>query len=81
MSTPYERLMAEELPTGTFGHARPPRPTHDRPAPSWTPAQQARHLADLLAALDGWHDTSQQAEQKRTRHLHLIQPHHTPDAA
>lgn len=50
MSTPLERLLAEELPTGTFGGARPAR----RPAPmSVTPrTEQARHYAELAAALE-----------------------------
>lgn len=47
MTTPYERLLAEEWPTGTFGRAHDPRPA-DGP---WTPQEQARHLAELLAAL------------------------------
>lgn len=82
--TPYERLMAEALPTGTFGHATPHKPPHDRPARPCTPAEQAQHLADLLAALDGWEDHSERAEKKRQRHLRLItnQPNHTQtDAA
>ncbi len=76
----YERLMAEELPTGTFGHALPPPPPqrHTRP---WTPEEQAQHVADLLTALQDWHDPSNQAEQKRERHLRLIKPEQTPHAA
>lgn len=73
--TPYERLMAEELPTGTFGHSRPSKAREAHSAP-WTTEEQARHLADLNAALDGWQDPSERAEQKRSRnrppHLHLI---------
>ena len=55
--TPYERLMAEAVPTGTFGRARPaPRqetaPARTgRPAPAWTPEEQAAHYAELEAAL------------------------------
>jgi len=73
VSTPYERLMAEELPTGTFGHAQPPKPreSHTRP---WTPEEQAQHWADLATALNGWHDDHQPT-------LRLIQPDQTPDAA
>ncbi|MEV0691809.1 hypothetical protein [Streptomyces sp. NPDC050388] len=79
--TPYERLMAEEIPTGTFGHARPPRP-QERHARPWTPKEQAQHLAELNAALDGWQDTSERAQQKRVRHLHLIHGRdQTPHAA
>lgn len=48
--TPYERLMAEAIPTGTFGHARPAR--QPQPAARWTPEEQAAHLAALEAELD-----------------------------
>jgi len=48
----YERLMAEALPTGTFGHARPARRRNAEPAPMWTPEEQAAHLATLEAELD-----------------------------
>ncbi|MFD0053004.1 hypothetical protein ACFVHR_04670 [Streptomyces sp. NPDC127168] len=46
----YERLMAEALPTGTFGHAQPTssQPRTHRP---WTAEEQAQHRADLEAAL------------------------------
>ncbi len=47
----YERLMAEAIPTGTFGHARPTARHTAEPAPRWTPGEQAQHLAELLAAL------------------------------
>ncbi|MFJ3037752.1 hypothetical protein [Streptomyces tendae] len=48
--TPYERLLAESIPTGTFGHAQPTtaQPRTTRP---WTPEEQAQHRADLEAAL------------------------------
>lgn len=63
MTTPYERLMNEAIPT------RPPaKPPHQ----PWTPEEQAQHRADLLEALDGWHDPSQQAQQKRRRHLRIV---------
>jgi hypothetical protein len=52
--TPYERLMAEAIPTGTFGHARPPRRASGPPPAVWTPAEQARHLAVLEAELDAY---------------------------
>lgn len=45
--TALELLLAEQWPDGTFAGPRP------RPAP-WTPDEQARHCADLEAALDGW---------------------------
>jgi hypothetical protein len=47
----YERLMAEAVPTGTFGRARSARRRDAEPAPAWTPAQQAAHRAELEAAL------------------------------
>lgn len=55
--TPYERLMAEEIPV--------------RPAPPdshtlWTPEEQARHVADLLNALDGW------TYDRDRRHLRIV---------
>ncbi|MGW9397280.1 hypothetical protein [Streptomyces sp. NPDC055642] len=49
----YERLMAEAVPTGTFGRARPTTPRSAEPAPRWTPEEQARHRAELEAALAG----------------------------
>ena len=49
--TPYERLMAEAVPTGTFGHARPTRRRDDEPTPAWTREEQAAHLAALEAAI------------------------------
>jgi hypothetical protein len=50
MTTPRERLLAEDLPTGTFGHALPPRPTR-RAARAWTPEEQAAHWAELCRAV------------------------------
>jgi hypothetical protein len=49
----YERLMAEAVPTGTFGRARPARGRRTESAPAWRPEEQARHRADLEAALAG----------------------------
>ncbi|MGA5372324.1 hypothetical protein ACPCSD_14750 [Streptomyces griseoincarnatus] len=49
--TPYERLMAEAVPTGTFGRARPTTPRTADTAPAWTAEEQAAHRAELLAAL------------------------------
>ncbi|MFI0236363.1 hypothetical protein [Streptomyces sp. NPDC016845] len=71
--TPHERLAAEDIPTGTFGHALPPRPTdaHTRPGPTWTPIQQAQHRADLAQALEGWAWNEETRADER-RHLHLI---------
>lgn len=72
--TPYERLMAEAIPTGTFGHALPPADPHTRP---WTALEQAEHRAVLDEALDGWQDTSGRATRDRDRHhLRIIRPDH-----
>lgn len=51
--TPFERLMAEAVPTGTFGRTRPARQQQAESAPAWTPEEQARHRAELEAALAG----------------------------
>ncbi|MFF3398274.1 hypothetical protein ACFYW6_07145 [Streptomyces sp. NPDC002659] len=64
--TPYERLLAEQIPTGTFGGERPP-------APTWSPTAQAQHVADLEAALDGWEYAEHTRQPQTTRHLQLAQ--------
>ncbi|WP_282790856.1 hypothetical protein [Streptomyces sp. CC224B] len=48
----YQRLMAEALPTGTFGHAELPCPRRTGRAPSWSAEEQAAHVAELEAELD-----------------------------
>lgn len=48
--TPLDRLLAEELPTGTFGHAQPV-PVEHRPVTPWTAAEQAAHYAELARAI------------------------------
>lgn len=49
----YERLMAEAIPTGTFGHALPARRRNsETTVPRWTADEQAAHLAALEAELD-----------------------------
>ncbi|WP_405634409.1 hypothetical protein OHB53_09525 [Streptomyces sp. NBC_00056] len=82
MTTPHERLAAEEIPTGTFGHALPTRPAErpTRPGPAWTPEEQAEHCTELLAALDGW-DWDQEARATERRHLRLITDETHTDAA
>ena len=50
--TPFDRLMAEALPTGTFGHAEPPAPRTVARVSLWTPDEQAAHVAALVAELD-----------------------------
>lgn len=50
--TPLERLLLEEIPTGTFGDARPPKPVKRRPRPAKVRrADQDRHYAELAAAI------------------------------
>ncbi|MGY4935872.1 hypothetical protein ACWD7T_33200 [Streptomyces sp. 900116325] len=73
--TPYERLMAEQWPTGRFGRDEPvqrrplpplpERPPERRSIRPWTPEEQAQHLADLEAALTGWLDNTEAAGRKR----------------
>lgn len=62
--TPYERPLAEAIPT------RPP------PAPKttshWTPEEQARHLADLNEAIRDWHWADDTRVSERRRHLRLL---------
>lgn len=70
MSTPYERLMDEAIPT---------RPEPPPPRPPWTVEQQLQHRLDLLEALDDWHwDEDARAEERR--HLRVID-HTDPTAA
>ncbi|MEU9783628.1 hypothetical protein AB0H92_22135 [Streptomyces phaeochromogenes] len=67
--------MAEQWPTGRFGHAesverRPLRPLSERPPERrpispWSPEEQARHRAALLEGLGRWQDKSEAAENKR----------------
>lgn len=62
--TPYERLMAEQIPVRPTPANPRPRPTE--PASHWTPEEQAEHRRILLEALDGWH------WDEDPRHLRLI---------
>ena len=56
--TPFERLMQEAIPV---------RPAPKPPDEPWTPAEQARHLADLEAAIADWH-----SPDRRIRHLRVV---------
>ncbi|SDM76649.1 hypothetical protein SAMN05444921_11325 [Streptomyces wuyuanensis] len=53
--TPYERLMAEQIPTGTFGGAQPARRPERPTERHWTALEQLEHRRTLLEALDNWH--------------------------
>ncbi|MFJ4880112.1 hypothetical protein ACIP93_33560 [Streptomyces sp. NPDC088745] len=76
--TPYERLMAEQWPTGRFGRDAPVqrrplpplpvRPPERRPIRPWTPEEQAQHFAELEAALSTWQDPTPAANRKREYH-------------
>lgn len=76
--TPLERLLAEELPTGTFGGARAPRP--DPPVPTARARridalEAAMNRARLEAALDAMEG---RGTGKPERHLRPVpNPHHT----
>ncbi|MGW7001342.1 hypothetical protein ACWGCW_00595 [Streptomyces sp. NPDC054933] len=55
--TPFERLMAEAVPDGTFGGARTREPAQQppaayRPKRETTPLEAAEHVRQLEAALD-----------------------------
>ncbi|MGD6750959.1 hypothetical protein [Streptomyces sp. BH105] len=82
MTSPHERLAAEALPTGTFGHALPPRPAerHTHPGPTWSATEQAQHRADLLAAIDTW-VWNEETRADQRRHLHLINTQTDTNAA
>lgn len=66
--TPLERLLAEAIPT----RPAPAPPSTPRP---WTPEEQARHWADLNAALAGWRWHDDTRVGKRRRHLRLLRQH------
>lgn len=47
--TALERLLAEAIPTGTFGDAAPPEP--EVTIRRWSAEEQARHYAELADAI------------------------------
>ncbi|WP_431980047.1 hypothetical protein [Streptomyces qinglanensis] len=79
--TPYERLMAEEIPTGTFGGgpyappSQPPAAPAEPHTPRWTPtspADAALHAAEAVA------ETGAFETGRHARHLHPVpNPTHT----
>jgi len=66
--SPLERLLAEELPTGTFGDARPAesqQPDGRKVSrPRGPDPLAAQHRAELLEALGG--------SRRAHRHLHAV---------
>lgn len=69
MTTPYERLLAEELPTGQFGGPRPHQPEPPRLPDHLEPTtkeDQIRHYADLAHALAGWNDGEHDPRRRLT---------------
>lgn len=63
--TPYERLLAEDIPTR-------PAPAPKPSAEPWTPEEQAQHWADLQDAITGWHWEGDTSLSTKRRHLRLI---------
>ncbi|MER6616368.1 hypothetical protein [Streptomyces xantholiticus] len=65
--TPYERLMAEQWPTGTFGRPAVDDPTRTAPTATSTPEQQAARRAALAEAQHGWRLPDQRSQRNRER--------------
>jgi hypothetical protein len=67
--TALDRLLAEELPTGDVPDYQPGTPRARAIHTPWTPEEQDRHVADLIAALNGTVD-----HRARRRHLRGVPP-------
>ncbi|MEU6462184.1 hypothetical protein [Streptomyces sp. NPDC046976] len=67
--TPYERLMAEAIPTGRFGAPDVVSPARDASAAASTPAQQAARRALLEQEQHGWRLPDMTSQRKRARSL------------
>jgi hypothetical protein len=68
--TPYERLLAESIPTRP-----PPAEPQPRRVPAghqWTPAEQAQHWADLCEAIADWRWEGDTSLSAKRRHLRLL---------
>ncbi|GAA2439178.1 hypothetical protein [Streptomyces glaucus] len=65
--TPYERLMAEAIPTGKFGGPDVDSQARKTSAATSTPEQQAARRAALEEAQRGWHLPDKDSERKRER--------------
>ncbi|BCK74078.1 hypothetical protein Srufu_080310 (plasmid) [Streptomyces libani subsp. rufus] len=77
--TPYERLMAEELPTGRFGDAprteprrrtKPADASHFTVASPTSPERAAANLRALEAGMAGWRYTEPDPED--VHHLRSV---------
>ncbi|MFE2184163.1 hypothetical protein [Streptomyces sp. NPDC059455] len=77
---PYERLMAEAIPTGRFGRPDVDSQAHKEPGAKSTPEQQAARRAVLDEAQRGWLLPDECSKRNRervrpgpcSRHLHLV---------
>ncbi|MFK0159079.1 hypothetical protein ACIQVK_44295 [Streptomyces sp. NPDC090493] len=65
--TPYERLMAEAIPTGRFGRPAVDEPARTASASTDTPEQQAARRAALSEAQHGWRLPDQRSQRNRER--------------
>ncbi|MEV8344502.1 hypothetical protein [Streptomyces niveus] len=65
--TPYERLMAEAIPTGRFGRPAADAPARTAPAPTSTPKQQAARRAALTEAQHRWRLPDKRSQRNRER--------------
>ncbi|CAM5234169.1 hypothetical protein [Streptomyces griseomycini] len=65
--TPYERLMAEAIPTGRFGRSDVDSQARKTPAATSTPEQQAARRAVLEEAQHGWRLPDERSQRNRER--------------
>lgn len=65
--TPYERLMAEQWPTGRFGRPAADEPSRTTSAATSTPEQQVARRAALDEAQHGWRLPDKRSQRNRER--------------
>ncbi|QOV40234.1 hypothetical protein IM697_18610 [Streptomyces ferrugineus] len=65
--TPYERLMAEAIPTGRFGRPAVDDPARTATSSTDTPEQQAARRAVLDEAQHGWRLPDERSQRNRER--------------
>lgn len=65
--TPYERLMAEAIPTGRFGDPADGSQARKEPTTTSTPEQQAARRALLDNAQHGWRLPDERSQKNRER--------------